>query len=51
MNTYIILLRGINVGGKNSVPMAGLRKCLEDEGFSDVLTYIASCNVILALTI
>jgi len=47
MNTYIILIRGINVGGKNIVPMAGLRKCLEEQGFSNVSTYIASGNVIL----
>ena len=47
MNTYIILLRGINVGGKNQVPMAGLKKCLEELGFSNVSTYIASGNVIL----
>jgi len=47
MNVYVILLRGINVGGKNKVPMAGLRKCLEELGFADVETYIASGNVIL----
>lgn len=47
MTTYIVLLRGINVGGKNKVPMAALRKCLEDLGFSKVSTYIASGNVIL----
>jgi len=47
MNTYVILIRGINVGGKNIVPMVALRKCLEEQGFSDVLTYIASGNVIL----
>jgi uncharacterized protein (DUF1697 family) len=47
MNTYVILIRGINVGGKNKVPMAGLRKCLQELGFSDVSTYIASGNVIL----
>ena len=47
MNTYVILLRGINVGGKNKVPMAGLKKCLEELGFSKVSTYIASGNVIL----
>lgn len=47
MNTYLILLRGINVGGKNKIPMAGLKKCLEELGFSSVLTYIASGNVIL----
>jgi uncharacterized protein (DUF1697 family) len=47
MNTYVILLRGINVGGKNKVPMATLKKCLEELGFANVSTYIASGNVIL----
>jgi uncharacterized protein (DUF1697 family) len=47
MNTYVILIRGINVGGKNKVPMTGLRTCLEGLGFSHVSTYIASGNVIL----
>jgi uncharacterized protein (DUF1697 family) len=47
MNTYVALIRGINVGGKNKVPMAALRKCLEELGFPHVLTYIASGNVIL----
>jgi uncharacterized protein (DUF1697 family) len=47
MNTYVILIRGINVGGKNKIPMADLRKCLEEQGFSNVSTYIASGNVIL----
>jgi uncharacterized protein (DUF1697 family) len=47
METYIALIRGINVGGKNALSMADLRKFLEDQGFSDVSTYIASGNVIL----
>lgn len=47
MNIYIVLIRGINVGGKNKVPMADLKICLVDLGFSYVLTYIASGNVIL----
>lgn len=47
MNTYVILLRGINVGGKNKVPMASLKKSLEELGFANVSTYIASGNVIL----
>ncbi|MGB4758730.1 MAG: DUF1697 domain-containing protein [Candidatus Saccharimonadales bacterium] len=47
MDTYVILLRGINVGGKNKVPMLALRQCLESLGFSNVSTYIASGNVIL----
>ena len=44
---YIALLRGINVGGKNKLPMAGLKKRLEELGFSNISTYIASGNVIL----
>lgn len=47
MKTYVVLFRGINVGGKNKLPMAALKKFLEDLGFSDVTTYIASGNVIL----
>ncbi len=49
MNTYVILIRGINVGGKNKIPMAGLRTCLEALGFFNVSTYIASGNVIIEL--
>jgi len=50
MNTYLILLRGINVGGKNKVPMAELKKCLEQLEFTDVSTYIASGNAIVKST-
>ena len=46
-NTYVGLMRGINVGGKNKVPMTGLRNCLEELGCSHVSTYIASGNVIV----
>ena len=45
-NTYIALLRGINVGGKNKVVMTDLKKCLEDLGYTNIQTYIASGNVI-----
>lgn len=44
--TYVALLRGINVGGKNRVEMARLRSCLIDLGYQDVSTYINSGNVI-----
>jgi uncharacterized protein (DUF1697 family) len=47
MTTYLILLRGINVGGKNKVSMAQLKTCLEELGYSNVSTYIASGNVIV----
>lgn len=50
MKSYLLLLRGINVGGKNKVPMADLRKCLERLGFTNVSTYIASGNVFLKST-
>jgi uncharacterized protein (DUF1697 family) len=48
MTRYVVLLRGINVGGKNKVPMAALRQLLGDLGFADVATYIASGNVLLS---
>lgn len=48
MNSYVILLRGINVGGKNKVSMAQLREHLTDIGFMNVSTYIASGNIILS---
>ena len=47
VETFLILLRGINVGGKNKVSMTELKKCLEGIGFFDVSTYIVSGNVVL----
>lgn len=47
MTVWAVLLRGINVGGHNKVPMAELRAALTDDGFTDVVTYIASGNVVL----
>lgn len=44
--TYVALLRGINVGGKNIVPMAALRACLSEAGLANVSTYIQSGNVV-----
>jgi uncharacterized protein (DUF1697 family) len=43
---YLALLRGINVGGKNPVPMAELRATFEEAGFAAVRTYIQSGNVL-----
>ncbi|HUQ40096.1 MAG TPA: DUF1697 domain-containing protein [Acidimicrobiales bacterium] len=48
MPTYVALLRGINVGGKNKVPMAELRAVFEALGHSDVRTYIQSGNVVFS---
>jgi uncharacterized protein (DUF1697 family) len=47
MTRHIALLRGINVGGHKKVPMADLRRVLEDAGFEDVKTYVQSGNVAL----
>jgi uncharacterized protein (DUF1697 family) len=45
-STYVALLRGINVGGKNLLPMKALADMFRDEGATDVSTFIASGNVI-----
>jgi uncharacterized protein (DUF1697 family) len=47
MKTYVVLLRGINVGGKNKIPMVDLKRYLEEQDFEDVVTYIQSGNVLL----
>ncbi|MFL0353866.1 DUF1697 domain-containing protein [Xanthomarina sp. GH4-25] len=47
MNTHIVLIKGINVGGHKKVPMAELRELLTKSGFENVKTYIQSGNVIL----
>jgi uncharacterized protein (DUF1697 family) len=47
MNTFVVLIRGINVGGKNKISMAELKSYLETLGYLNVITYIASGNVIL----
>lgn len=46
MARYVALLRGINVGGKNLIPMPALKAAFEDAGFEDVRTYIQSGNVL-----
>lgn len=47
MKTYIVLLKGINVGGHKKIPMSELRELLSKSGFKNVKTYIQSGNVIL----
>jgi uncharacterized protein (DUF1697 family) len=44
--TYVAFLRGINVGGKNLLPMADLARMFEAAGCRAVRTYIQSGNVI-----
>jgi len=45
---YLALLRGINVGGNNIIKMIALKTCFEKLGFSDVVTFIQSGNVIFS---
>ena len=47
MNTFIILLRGVNVSGSNILKMAELRKALNVPEFVNVQTYIQSGNIVL----
>ena len=42
---YALLLRGINVGGKNKVVMADLKKDLAGLGFENPVSYINSGNI------
>ena len=44
---WVALLRAVNLGARNKVPMAELRALLEDAGYGNVRTYIASGNVLL----
>ena len=45
---YVILLRGVNVGGKNRLPNMELKRILEELGFKDVATYINSGNAVFS---
>ena len=47
-NVYVALLRGLNVGGKNSLPMKDLISMFTDAECKNVRTYIQSGNVIFA---
>jgi len=47
VTTYVVLLRGINVGKNRKLPMAELRTICVDAGCADVRTYIQSGNVVL----
>ena len=48
MKRYVAFLRGINISGKNKVPMAELKKAFEELGFREVKTYLNSGNVIFS---
>lgn len=48
MKRYVALLRGINISGKNKVPMAELKKGFEKLAFEEIKTYLNSGNVIFS---
>jgi uncharacterized protein (DUF1697 family) len=48
VQTYIALLRAVNVGGTGKLPMSALKAICADAKFADVRTYIASGNAIFA---
>ncbi len=42
----VVLLRGVNLGGRNPLPMAELRAALSEAGLHDVRTYIQTGNIV-----
>ena len=50
MNRFALLLRGVNVGTKNSLPMAELRAMLTKMGCTEVRTYVQSGNAVFGTT-
>jgi len=51
MKRYIVLLRGINISGKNKIAMSELKKAFIELGFAEVTTYLNSGNVIFSSAI
>jgi uncharacterized protein (DUF1697 family) len=47
MARQIALLRGINLGSRNRVPMPDLRTALGDAGYQDIATLVQSGNIVL----
>ncbi|MEY2444721.1 MAG: hypothetical protein QOE00_1301 [Ilumatobacteraceae bacterium] len=47
MATWVVLLRGVNVGGANRLPMADLRALMTSLGHAGVVTYIQSGNAVM----
>jgi uncharacterized protein (DUF1697 family) len=48
MARYALLLRGVNIGTKNSLPMAELRKMLDEIGCTGARTLLQSGNAVLS---
>jgi uncharacterized protein (DUF1697 family) len=51
MKRYIALLRGINISGKNKISMSELKKEFTEHGFTEVVTYLNSGNIIFSCVI
>lgn len=47
---YVLLLRGVNVGGKNKVGMDALKKSLAGLGYSEIRSYLNSGNLIFTFS-
>lgn len=47
-SSYVALVRGINVGGRNPIRMPELVACFRDAGYEDVSTYLQSGNVLFS---
>ncbi len=47
MATWVVLLRGVNVGGANRLAMAELRELITSLGHTEISTYIQSGNIVL----
>lgn len=48
MKRYLAFLRGVNISGKNKIPMAELKKDFEKLDFRNIKTYLNSGNVIFS---
>lgn len=46
LQTYVALLRGVNLGSRNKISMADLRRLVEELDCEDVATYVQSGNVV-----
>lgn len=51
MERYVALLRGINVGGKNKIPMSELKQGFIELGYEQVATQLNSGNVLFTTKI
>jgi len=45
-NVFVALLRAVNVGGNNMISMSSLKQSFETMGFTSVVTYINSGNIV-----